>query len=314
MIENIFLKGSNYEIVKIKKSGRIDIYVKSNVSSCKCPKCGCESNEYHSTYTRKIQDTPLHNTETWLNVTAYEFQCTNEKCDVTTFTEELTFARKSKVKTDALIQFILSISIFLSSTAASLVLSFLGVKISADSIDDIIKNIKIVDDPNVEAVGIDDVATRKGQKYATAIYDLKDHHLIALLEGRDAESVKEFLMNHTKIKIVARDRASAYASAISEILPNCIQIADRFHLFENLIKYLKDIFYNELPEKIFIKNSEIQEAKNIEKVRVKLDIDEQKLNKLNYDNTQPIDANGQTIMFDSKRHALDSKQYKNEYD
>lgn len=217
--------------------------------------------------------------------------------------------RKNKVKTDALIQFILSISIFLSSTSASLILSFLGVKVSADSIDDIIRNSKIVDDPNVEAVGIDDVAIRKGQTYATAIYDLKDHHLIALLEGRDAESVKDFLNNHRKIKIVARDRASSYASAISEILPNCIQVADRFHLFENLIKYLKEIFYKELPEKLFIKDNEIKEGKAIKKEKVELKIDEEKLNKLNYDNTQPIDKNGQVIIFDNKRHILDSNQY-----
>ena len=44
---------------------------------------------------------------------------------------------------------------------------------------------KFEDDPDVEAVGINDVATRKGQTYATAVYDLKDHHMIALLDGRD---------------------------------------------------------------------------------------------------------------------------------
>lgn len=46
---------------------------------------------------------------------------------------------------------------------------------------------------------------------------MNDHHLLALLEGRDAENLKEWLNNHHKIKIVARDRASSYAAAISEI-------------------------------------------------------------------------------------------------
>jgi len=66
-------------------------------------------------------------------------------------------------------------------------------------------------------VGIDDVATRKGQKYATAVYDMKDHHL------------------------VARDRVSAYVNAINEILPDCIQVADRFHLLQNLIEQMKQV-------------------------------------------------------------------------
>ena len=62
---------------------------------------------------------------------------------------------------------------------------------------------------------------------------MNDHHLLALLEGRDAENLKEWLNNHNKIKIVARDRASSYAAAISEILPNCIVI-----LYLLMVKYM----------------------------------------------------------------------------
>lgn len=84
----------------------------------------------------------------------------------------------------------------------------------------------------MEEIGVDDVAIRKGQTYATAIYDLRDHHLIALLDGRDGEPLKEWLRSHNKVRLVARDRASAYASAINEILPDCMQVADRFHLLQ----------------------------------------------------------------------------------
>ena len=303
MIDKIFLKDSNYKITNYEeKDNKVYINIKSKVTKCKCPKCGIESNSYHSTYVRTIQDTPIHNVETWLRVFTYEFECNSTNCEIKTFTEELSFARQHKVKTDALIQFILSISIFLSSTSASLILSFLGVKISADAIDDIIKNIKIVDNPDVEAIGVDDVAIRKGLTYATAIYDLKDHHLIALLEGRDADTVKEWLKNHKKIKIVARDRANAYAAAINEILPDCIQVADRFHLFENLIRYLKEIFYNEIPEKIFIKDNKIVKSKEIKKVPIEFELDKEKLDKLDYDNSPPIDADGNVIEFSSKKH------------
>ena len=43
---------------------------------------------------------------------------------------------------------------------------------------------------------------------------LKDHHLIALLDGRDGIPLKEWLKSHTKVRLVARDRANAYAAAI----------------------------------------------------------------------------------------------------
>ena len=199
--------------------------------------------------------------------------------------------------TDNLIQLILSISIFMSSSATSLILSFLGVKVSADTIDRIIQKIEIVDNPDVEAVGIDDVAIRKGQSYATVIYDLSDHHLIALIEERNADSIRDWLKNHNKIKIVARDRASAYATVISEVLPNCMQVADRFHLFQNLIDHLKDIFYKELPEKIFIQNGQIENERNIKKILVKNEIDNDKLKELNYDNSPPLDKDGNIINF-----------------
>lgn len=35
-------------------------------------------------------------------------------------------------------------------------------------------------------------------KYATAIYDLKTHQLIALLEGRDSKTLEDWLNNHKK--------------------------------------------------------------------------------------------------------------------
>ena len=313
MLDELFIKDKNYEIIKCEEEkDKIKIFVKSKITSCPCHKCNQISTEYHGTYNRRIQDISIHNTETWLNVTSYEFECQNKNCPVKTFTEELSFARKNKVKTDSLIQFILSISIFLSSSATSLILSFIGINVSADSVDDIIHKIEIKDEPDVEAIGIDDVAKRKGQTYATAIYDLNDHHLIALLDGRDAETVKEWLKNHKKIKTVARDRASSYATAISEILPECTQVADRFHLFENLINHLKDIFYTEVPEKIYIKDNEVLNPKEVSKVPVEQSIDKSILESLKYDNSKPVGSNGNIINFDNTRRDLNSKQYQNQ--
>ena len=141
MIDKIFLKDDNYMITNVEETDdKIHINVKSKLTKCKCPNCKIESEIYHSTYIRNIQDIPIHNCETWLKVSSYEFKCLNPTCETKTFTEELSFAKKHKVKTNALIQFILSISIFLSASSASLVLSFLGVKIGADAIDDLIKN------------------------------------------------------------------------------------------------------------------------------------------------------------------------------
>ena len=211
-----------------------------------------ESRKLHATYKRTLQDTPIRCKQTFLHANVYKYECLNPGCDCRVFTEELPFAKASQVRTDALNTLVLGVSMFLSNEGASKVLGLLGIQISNDTIQRLYDRIEFIDNPDVEEVGIDDVAIRKGQTYATAIYDLKDHHLIALLDGREGEPLKNWLERHKKIRLVARDRASAYAAAISAVLPDCVQVADRFHLLQNLLEHLKDIFKEDLQTKIFI--------------------------------------------------------------
>lgn len=308
----------NYRIIDKKETvfkGQkvLVLDIDSEVKECKCPKCEtlCKTSNV-GTYFRDVEDVPYNFESIWLHIHAHKYICTNETCQKKYFDEILPFARKNKVKTDSFIQFILTLSIFLSSTATSLILSLLGTTVSADVVDNIIKKIVIRDNVDVEEIGVDDVAIRKGQTYATAIYDLNDHHLITLLDGRDATSFEKWLKEHPKIKTVARDRASAYATAINKVLPDCIQVADRFHLFQNLIEHLKDVFYAQIPEKIFIKDGRILEEP-VKKVAKELaDIDNNKLNLLNYDNTIPMDEYGKEIKFDNKKRDFDSKQYQDQ--
>jgi len=161
-------------------------------------------------------------------------------------------------------------------------------------------------------IGIDDVAIRKGISYATAIYDLETHHLIALLEGREKDDIVPWLKAHPKIMVVARDRASSYAEAVSEVLPEAIQIADRFHLFENLIKYLKDMFYSEIPDKIVIKNNEVLDKKAKKVISELANIDDSILDNLNYNSELPKDKDGNIIEFYDYLYDMNDKLHTNQ--
>lgn len=57
---------------------------------------------------------------------------------------------------------------------------------------------------------------------------------------------------------MARNRA--YANAIDEILLDCIQVADRFNLFQDLINHLKDIFKQKFPNEIFLKDEQVLDS------------------------------------------------------
>ena len=103
------------------------------------PKCGSKCYKCHETHTRKIQDTPIHNKKVFINMNAREFICENNECKINTFTEELPFAGKNQVRTDALTKFILIHAIYMSSNSTSLIL---GVDVSADTVDNILKRLK----------------------------------------------------------------------------------------------------------------------------------------------------------------------------
>ena len=57
---------------------------------------------------------------------------------------------------------------------------------------------------------------------------------IDLLSSRECADLKGWLAKYPDAQIVTLDRSDAYSSAINEVCPDAIQIADRFHLLMNL--------------------------------------------------------------------------------
>ena len=74
---------------------------------------------------------------------------------------------------------------------------------------------------------------------------------------------------------------------------------------------MKDIFKEEMPAKIYIQNGKISETAP-EKVLKEKKPDDSFLDSLNYDNTPPTDSDGNEVVYDNKRHVLDSPQYQHQ--
>ena len=289
---------------------RVHVFLRSTSESGICPCCGTCAHKVHCTNYRHPQWMPVGGMTTYAHIALKRFKCENESCPQQTFVEELENARKYQQRSDLVNTVLFAVSVFCSDIAAAMICRDMGIMVSHDSANRIIEHCFVEDDPDIEFIGVDDVCLRKGQTYHTAIYDGNDHHLLALLDGRDGKALKEWLREHPKIKIVARDRASAYAAAIAEVLPQAMQVADRFHILQNLLDYLNDIFKAEMPQKIFIRDGVVldQEPDKVKTLSVPLDSPE--LNELHYDNTPPVDKNGNVIHYCNKNRNENSEKYR----
>ena len=80
---------------------------------------------------------------------------------------------------------------------------------------------------------------RRGDCYGTILVNLETGKPLDLLPDRTAEAVLPWLKRHQEIEVVSRDRASSYADAVNRALPHAIQVADRYHLVQNLREHVQ---------------------------------------------------------------------------
>ena len=86
----------------------------------------------------------------------------------------------------------------------------------------------------VRVVGIDDWAWQKGLRYGTIIVDLERREVVDVLPDRSAEATAQWLGQHPGVEIISRDRCGLYAQGARVGAPQALQVADRFHLLQNL--------------------------------------------------------------------------------
>ncbi len=85
-------------------------------------------------------------------------------------------------------------------------------------------------------LGIDDFSFRRGRKFGTILVDMQSHRVIDLLPDRKKETAAAWMRAHPEIDLVSRDRGGDYAAGAREGAPQATQIADRFHMYKNLVE------------------------------------------------------------------------------
>jgi transposase len=108
----------------------------------------------------------------------------------------------------------------------------------------------------LRVVGIDDWSSLKGSRYGTIVVDLERHEVVDVIHDRSAKTMTAWLEQHPTIEIVSRDRCGLYAQAARQGASSARQIADRFHLIQNLrLAIEQQLSYKDRPSRAVHNNS-----------------------------------------------------------
>ncbi len=111
--------------------------------------------------------------------------------------------------------------------------------VSPDTLLRLVRNTPEDARPTPRCLGIDDVALRTGQRYGTLLVDLEAHQPVDLIEDHSAEVVAQWLQDQPGVDVITRDRSIDDAEGSSRGAPDALQVADRFHLLQNVREMLQ---------------------------------------------------------------------------
>jgi len=215
--------------------GTITLQMRPTARTAACPLCHFRSRCVRSTYIRTLADLPCGGLPVRLLVRVRRFICSNLHCPRRVFAERLPhltapYARQTHLRRVALQR----IGMALGGNAGVRLAAPLGLPTSRPTLLRLVRATPIPAGESPRIVGIDEWAWRRGTHYGTILVDLDAHRPLDLLPERSAPSAAAWLRGHPEIIMVCRDRSGLYADAITTGAPNAIQVADRFHLLQNL--------------------------------------------------------------------------------
>ncbi|MET7636953.1 ISL3 family transposase [Streptomyces sp. NPDC005078] len=200
----------------------------------RCPGCRAFARRVHSSYERGLAERPLAGKKLQVRLRVRRFFCDRTFCRRKTFVEQVSgLSERYRRSSLGLKEWFHAVAVELGGRPGERLCRRLHLAAGRSRLLGLLQS-PSVPDRAPRVLGVDEFAFRKGRTYGTLLVDVEAGRVVDVLPDRTSETFANWLREHPGAEIVCRDRASAYTRAVKEAAPHALEVADRWHLLQNL--------------------------------------------------------------------------------